>query len=78
MSLEIVNRKATYLYFFEQTFEAGILLTGTEIKSIRAGQANLSDAYCGHTIFIFQNIKKGIYKTTIQKDRGNCYCTARN
>ena len=46
MSLEIVNRKATYLYFFEQTFEAGILLTGTEIKSIRAGQANLSDAYC--------------------------------
>ena len=45
MSLEIVNRKATYLYFFEQTFEAGILLTGTEIKSIRAGQANLIDAY---------------------------------
>ena len=46
MSLEIVNRKATYLYFFEQTFEAGILLTGTEIKSIRLGKASLVDTYC--------------------------------
>ncbi|HMW39520.1 MAG: SsrA-binding protein SmpB [Saprospiraceae bacterium] len=43
---EIVNRKATHLYFFEQTFEAGIQLTGTEVKSIKAGKANLSDAYC--------------------------------
>ncbi len=45
-SLEIVNRKATHLYFFEQTFEAGIVLTGTEVKSIKSGKANLSDAYC--------------------------------
>ena len=44
--IEIVNRKAKFLYFFEQSFEAGIQLTGTEIKSIRNGEANLNDAYC--------------------------------
>lgn len=44
--IQIVNRKAKFLYFFEQSFEAGIKLTGTEIKSIRAGEANLNDAYC--------------------------------
>ena len=44
--VQIVNRKAKFSYFFEQTFEAGIQLTGTEIKSIRRGEANLNDAYC--------------------------------
>lgn len=44
--IEIVNRKAKFQYFFDQTFEAGIQLTGTEIKSIRTGEANLNDAYC--------------------------------
>ena len=44
--VEIVNRKASYEYQFINTYEAGILLTGTEVKSIRLGQANLSDAYC--------------------------------
>lgn len=40
-----VNRKARHDYLISETFEAGIVLTGTEIKSIRAGKANLSDAY---------------------------------
>jgi SsrA-binding protein len=40
-----VNRKARHNYFITDTFEAGIVLTGTEIKSIRAGKATLSDAY---------------------------------
>ena len=40
-----VNRKARHDYLITDTFEAGIVLTGTEIKSIRAGKANLSDAY---------------------------------
>lgn len=40
-----VNRRARYDYEVEETFEAGIALTGTEIKSLRAGRANLSDAY---------------------------------
>lgn len=40
------NRKAYHDYFVEDTFEAGIELFGTEVKSIRAGQVNLKDAYC--------------------------------
>ena len=40
-----INRKARHEYSIEETFEAGIALTGTEIKSIRAGKANLQDAY---------------------------------
>lgn len=44
--VEIINRKAAYEYHFLDTFEAGIVLQGTEIKSIRNGNANLSDAYC--------------------------------
>lgn len=43
---EIVNRKAKFEYHFESEFQAGIMLTGTEVKSIRLGNANLSDAYC--------------------------------
>lgn len=44
--IEILNRKASYLYNFIQTYEAGILLSGSEVKSIKAGNANMSDAYC--------------------------------
>lgn len=44
--LEIKNRKAAFEYTFLETFEAGIKLFGTEIKSIRSGNANLNDAYC--------------------------------
>ena len=40
-----VNRKARHDYAIEDTLEAGIALTGTEIKSIRSGQVNLQDAY---------------------------------
>lgn len=43
--MEIVNRKARYDYFIEDEIEAGIVLTGTEIKSIRAGKANIGDSY---------------------------------
>ncbi|HXG40264.1 MAG TPA: SsrA-binding protein SmpB [Candidatus Limnocylindrales bacterium] len=39
------NRKARHDYTIEETLEAGLVLTGTEIKSIRAGRVNLSDAY---------------------------------
>lgn len=44
--IEIINRKASHLYHFLQSFEAGILLTGAEVKAIKTGNANLSDAYC--------------------------------
>jgi len=39
------NKKATHDFFVEETFEAGMVLTGTEIKSIRMGRANLRDSY---------------------------------
>ncbi|MBR9921877.1 MAG: SsrA-binding protein SmpB [Bacteroidetes bacterium] len=44
--IEIVNRKARFQYHFLDTLEVGMVLTGTEIKSIRDGNVNLSDAYC--------------------------------
>ncbi len=43
--MEILNRKAQYDYFVEDTYECGIALTGTEIKSIRDGKANIKDSY---------------------------------
>ncbi len=39
------NRKARHDYFIEETYEAGIVLQGTEIKSIRAGKVNLKDSF---------------------------------
>ncbi|MBI5025844.1 MAG: SsrA-binding protein SmpB [Nitrospirae bacterium] len=39
------NRKAYHDYFIEDTYEAGMMLTGTEVKSLREGKANLKDSY---------------------------------
>ena len=39
------NRKARYDYHIEDTYEAGIVLTGTEVKSLRQGRASLVDGY---------------------------------
>ena len=47
------NRRARYDYFIEETFEAGIMLTGTEVKSLRVGRANIAESYAsveGRTI----------------------------
>ena len=46
VSVEINNRKAKYDYDILETLVAGIVLTGTEIKSIRQGKASLVDAFC--------------------------------
>ena len=43
--MEIVNRKASHDYFIKDTYECGIELKGTEIKSIRKGNANINDSY---------------------------------
>ena len=43
--MEILNRKAKYNYQIFETVEAGIVLTGTEIKSLRVGKANIKDSY---------------------------------
>ena len=45
ITMEILNRKARYDYEIEDTYEAGIVLTGTEIKSIRMGKVNIKDSY---------------------------------
>lgn len=43
--IEIKNKKAYFDYFIEEEYECGIVLTGTEIKSIRKGSTNLKDTY---------------------------------
>ena len=40
-----INRKASFNYFFESVYEAGIVLKGSEIKSIRLGKINIADSY---------------------------------
>lgn len=44
--VQIRNKKASFEYFFVDIYTAGIVLTGTEIKSIRAGKASLTDSFC--------------------------------
>ena len=44
--MQITNKRATFDYEFLEEYDAGIVLVGTEIKSIRAGKASLQDAYC--------------------------------
>ena len=55
-----LNRKASFNFFFENIYEAGIVLKGSEIKSIRAGKVNISDAYAiereGEIVLINSNI----------------------
>ena len=44
--MELSNRSAFHDYFIEQRFIAGLVLSGTEVKSLRAGKASFNDAYC--------------------------------
>ena len=46
VSINIKNKRATFDYVISDTYTAGIVLTGTEIKSIRLGKASLVDTYC--------------------------------
>lgn len=48
MSEKIIqqNKKAFFDYFIEETFEAGIVLVGSEVKSVKMGKVNLKDSYC--------------------------------
>lgn len=48
-TVSIKNKRASFEYFLIQEITAGIQLTGTEIKSIRDGKANITDAYCSFT-----------------------------
>ncbi|MDH7602638.1 MAG: SsrA-binding protein SmpB [Armatimonadota bacterium] len=54
-SVTITNRRAWHDYHIGETFEAGIVLSGTEVKSVRQGRASLQEAYCkveGGEVFI--------------------------
>ena len=66
-NINIKNRKATFDYEILETFTAGIVLTGTEIKSLRQGKAGLTDTYC-------------MVPTTITRRTAtaNCWSHARN
>jgi SsrA-binding protein len=44
--MDIRNRSAYYEYFIDDKYVAGVVLTGTEVKSLRAGKASFNDAYC--------------------------------
>ena len=46
MKLIAVNRSAPFEYFIEEKFEAGIVLEGSEVKSLRAGKASLNESFC--------------------------------
>lgn len=53
--MEIINRRAKFDYFVEEEYEAGIVLTGTEIKSVREGHCNIKDSYGivrNHEVFL--------------------------
>ena len=65
--MEILNRKARFDYFIEDEIEAGIVLTGTEIKSIRQGKVNIKDSYA-----IIRNNEIYLLNTHISSyDKGN-------
>ena len=54
-TISIKNRRASFEYFLLQEFTAGIMLTGTEIKSVREGKASIADAFCsfkGSELFV--------------------------
>ena len=44
--MDLSNKKAYYEYYIEAKYIAGLVLTGTEIKSLRAGKASFNDSYC--------------------------------
>ena len=67
--MEILNRKAKYDYFIEEEIEAGIVLTGTEIKSIRLGKVNIGDSYA-----IIRNEEIYLLNTNISSyEKGNIF-----
>ncbi|MGE5382382.1 MAG: SsrA-binding protein SmpB [Omnitrophica WOR_2 bacterium] len=63
-TIAIRNKKASFEYFLTDEFTAGIILTGTEIKSIREGKANLTDSYCAFegTELYIKNLHISEYK----------------
>ena len=80
-----LNRRARHEFTIDETFEAGLVLTGTEIKSIRAGKANIANAYArierGEAWLIGADIapfeQAATATTTSRSGRASCSSTAR-
>ena len=78
-----LNRKARHEFTIDDTFEAGLVLTGTEIKSIRAGKANIANAYArsrrarrGSSAPTSPRSSRGIGTTTTRSGPASCCSTA--
>lgn len=78
--MELRNRSAFHEYFFETTYVAGIVLVGTEVKSLRAGKVSFNDAYCqfhkgNYTlkISIFP-IMRSVLPSAMSPHRSGNYC----
>ena len=65
MKIITENREARFEYFIEDSYEAGIALDGGEVKSIRAGNVNLKDAYC--SIYNSELLVKGMHVAVYDK-----------
>lgn len=69
MKIVCTNKKASFEYFILERYEAGIKLTGTEIKSVRAGKCNINDAY-----IVIKNNRPYLLNMHISKyDNGNLF-----
>jgi SsrA-binding protein len=75
-----LNRKASFNYFFEDILEAGIVLKGSEIKSVRDGKVNIADSYAveknGEIILINSHIhltNKQVIPIITQPMKESCY-----
>src|SRR6201991_2140413 len=79
------NRRARYDYEILDTLEAGIMLTGTEVKSLRTGKAQITESYAspekGELWLINANIPEYVQAnrfTTPRSGRVNCWCRRKN
>lgn len=84
-NIEIKNKKASFEYFLLQKYEAGIILKGTEIKAIRLGAANLTDAFCyirsGEVFvktFLYRNTVRDHITTMKPEENASYYSTRVN
>tara|TARA_Y100001978_G_scaffold24539_1_gene20881 strand:- start:85 stop:375 length:291 start_codon:yes stop_codon:yes gene_type:complete len=77
-----INRKASFNFFFKEILEAGIVLKGSEIKSVRDGKVNIAESYAiekeGEIFLINSHIpiyKQASIQITILTQKENCYLT---
>ena len=73
------NRRASHDYFLEERVEAGLVLQGTEVKSLREGRANINEAYAseqgGELYLVNATIPPATSSITSRGARASCCCT---